>query len=207
MTDIAKDGYGIFRATYAPEFMRLLEQRLPIDPELCINFCKSATVRVIARRLLGEELLGTGEEQVNVNPATVYDQWHYDYPFDTDRPVPLYRFALYFRDYTDFAGGIMFVPGSHLGKTSDPKNLDVERAVAAKTRPGDLVVWNLRTFHAADAPNEDRPRATPRNAVFWDYAAPSPERDKYIQWRIDQKKLRAELKQLTAEREAKATDG
>lgn len=188
---IERDGYRLWRGIFTPDFLTLMEGRLEKDPKLCLAFCMGhPTVNVIARQLTGTATPGrTGEEHVNVNPtAPLYDEWHFDAPWESDHIVPMWRFAVYFRDYTANSGGLQVVPQSHLGPLSEAT--DTTKRVLVKSRPGDLVVWNLRTFHAAGADNDGKPHATPRNAIFFDYAAPGRDLDRYVAWRAEVKAKR-----------------
>jgi len=144
-----------------------------------------------------------------------------------------YRFGVYFRNYRDYSGGLTVVPGSHklpfiafskyrsATKAGGLTRLDHwlgEQVVTGlptppfelhnvPSMPGDLVVFNLRTMHAAgalrfvDRPTlgvlpmvegqllADMPEAfcpypeEGRNTIFFDYTAPVAEPDLYIKWR------------------------
>jgi hypothetical protein len=143
-----------------------------------------------------------------------------------------YRFAIYFRDYSKACGGLKVAPGSHVGdrKTYEvavgnrlfglPRRkfmLNAEQTIEIpvpkfdlynlSNEPGDLVIFNLRTFHSAGALRfRDRPTLAilpeaearlldthrelfvgypekPRNALFFDYASQGSEIDLYIKWR------------------------
>lgn len=149
-----------------------------------------------------------------------------------DRVYPAYRFAIYFRNYRDYSGGLKVAPASHLRayandrKLSDPSalaGLPVARQVIGlasmqipvspvelynvPSMPGDLVIFSLRTFHSAGArrmkarpafatlplieegmhaaaPQLFEPTSPgPRNAIFFDFGAPSEEVDFYAKWR------------------------
>lgn len=140
-----------------------------------------------------------------------------------------YRFGLYFQDYSSSSGGLKLGVGTHRG---NPTTLlanhgkdgthKVEIALEdgtlmkvgstrftlynAPSRPGDLVVWNLRTVHAAGAkllrarpetalhpadedeiararPEMLQPVAGPRLTLFFDIASPSEDIDLYIKSR------------------------
>jgi hypothetical protein len=146
---------------------------------------------------------------------------------------PAYRFAIYCRDYSRYSGGLKVAVGSHMMPFVDlrqytfpqfVKTLPKVRVTAGDlffdyidtpfklhnvaSAPGDLVVFNLRTFHSAGAlrfrdqqnlavlPVYEGPlrRAThlaehymprapgSRNAIFFDFARASPQADLYIKW-------------------------
>ncbi|MHB1205294.1 MAG: phytanoyl-CoA dioxygenase family protein [Rhodospirillaceae bacterium] len=137
-----------------------------------------------------------------------------------------YRFGIYFQDYRQASGALKVVVGSHKG---DPKAYMGARLLSytksnrtlgdqvlgymepnyplynLPSAPGDVVVWNLRTFHSAgarrfladssfavhpdieiqfaDTPGLFAPPPGPRNALFFDYAAPAEDIDLYIKHR------------------------
>lgn len=143
-----------------------------------------------------------------------------------DAIYPAYRFGIYFQDYRAASGALKVALGSHRG---DPRNYEgegiftetvVQRAFGPyelsyfeprvplynlPSEPGDVVIWNLRSYHSAGAkcfvadPSfaahpllELRfakhtplfvPPPGPRNALFFDYAAPTPEIDLYVKYR------------------------
>lgn len=190
--DMAKQGYALVKGVFDQAYMDAMEPALGSDPAFAIRrFMGHAAVQDIAHELAGRTLGVTGEESVNFEPTTVYDAWHYDVPW---RPlegntIPIWRFAVYFRDYTTHSGGLQVVPGSHLGSIGSlhrtPRHI--------LSQPGDLVIWNLRTLHAAGGKNGDLPYATPRNAVFFDYGIPGPEIDRYVKWRKEKRDREALL--------------
>jgi hypothetical protein len=146
-----------------------------------------------------------------------------------DRLYQGYRFGIYFQDYSTRSGGLKVGIGTHRGDPDqhilkwgvDPEKktkVEIAPGVAAKfhaariplhdvpSRPGDLVVWNLRTIHSAGArvlkmnptqalhpiaetriaeirPDALRPVAGPRLAMFFDLAAPAEDIDLYIKSR------------------------
>lgn len=150
-----------------------------------------------------------------------------------------YRFAIYFQDYRRASGSLKVIVGSHRG---DPARYEDDRIFTGSMEkqaigphrvkisgvrhtlynvpsvPGDVVVWNLRTYHsagarlfaddpavavhprvendiAASAPAMLAPPPGPRNALFFDYAAPCQEIDLYIKLRArpDERTLAAHL--------------
>ena len=144
----------------------------------------------------------------------------------TDATYRAYRFGIYLQDYTRASGSLKVIVGSHRG---DPqtyiggnlfRNALTKRAIGARkfkyaeshhplynlpTQPGDVVIWNLRTFHSAgakcfvddpsfaihpdlearfaDEPGLFAPPPGPRNAMFFDYAAPAEDIDLYLKYR------------------------
>ncbi|MBX7200252.1 MAG: phytanoyl-CoA dioxygenase family protein [Rhodospirillaceae bacterium] len=145
----------------------------------------------------------------------------------TDATYRAYRFGIYFQDYRHASGALKVIVGSHRGDPAGYEEAQIftggmESHAIGRHRiecpavryplynlpsePGDVVVWNLRTFHSAgaklfadnpsvavhpkveddisaEAPALFAPPPGPRNALFFDYAAPCEEIDLYIKWR------------------------
>lgn len=145
----------------------------------------------------------------------------------TDAPYRGYRFGLYLQDYEHYSGGLKLCAGTHRGdpdthnaKSAETNGLETmnvgERVLYwpkidfplynVPSHPGDLVVWNLRTFHAAGAlllrddptralhpdvekflqeqmPEAFLPIPGPRLTIFFDLAAPAEDIDLYIKAR------------------------
>lgn len=140
-----------------------------------------------------------------------------------------YRFGLYLQDYEGHSGGLKLGIGSHRGdpdvlnkksaEETGNETLDVDgRRLHMPTidfplynvpsHPGDVVIWNLRTFHSAGArllrtdptralhPDVERyvhehapeallPIPGPRLTIFFDLAAPTEDVDLYIKARTE----------------------
>ena len=158
-----------------------------------------------------------------LEPGNITETWR----SPTDAIYRAYRFGIYFQDYRHASGALKVIVGSHRG---DPAAFQDSQLLSAVTgnrvvggtaiaypqtthplynlpsQPGDVVVWNLRTFHsagaklltddpgfavhpaveaaiAAQAPHLLAPPPGPRNAMFFDYAAPCEETDLYIKLR------------------------
>ena len=190
----------------------------------------------IARDLLGKELVYYGETNCMIDNAKPFREWHFDArgmpeklsaAFDsaTGEIYPAWRFAVYFRDYSAASGGLKVGPGSHVHPIADFKKPAIQQEVAVRgrtlrlpmpayplynvpTTPGDLVIFNLRTFHSAGALRLDgamdvallpimeealltqapeiavaEPVAA-RNAMMLDFAAPAATMDLYPKWRV-----------------------
>ncbi len=203
----------------------------------------------IAKGLLGDELVYYRQSDMayeeTPGPATfnLFRELHCDARgtpktfFKSWNPVGqemfgAYRFAIYFRNYRDFSGGLKVAVGSHRLRNEALLQFNNTEVVAklptaiqwfgetaltlpvaplelynVASMPGDLVIFNLRCFHAAGAVRmKDRPSfATlpliedgiqsvapqlclpippgPRNAIFFDYGMPSQETDLYAKWR------------------------
>jgi len=146
----------------------------------------------IARALLGDTLVyyretAAGYERVpGALTRNPFAEYHCDargttealwkVPKDLDRLYPAYRFAIYFRDYRKFSGGLKVAPGSHLrapkvdaqynkleymkqipriplaiGSASVQLPVPPMELYNVPSEPGDVVIFSLRCFHSAGA--------------------------------------------------------
>lgn len=163
-------------------------------------------------------------------PHNLFESWN----GDGVKIYPGYRFAIYFRDYSNASGGLKVAVNSHRGQHEFFRQFHFPEAVQrlpqvvtplngrgyklrtapfelfnVPSMPGDVVIFNLRTFHSAGAFRfKDRPDlavlpavekglaglphgaelrvADPpgaRNAVFMDFCSPDGDVDLYIKWR------------------------
>lgn len=205
-------------------------------------------LRRIARALLGDTLVYYRETNLayEKTPGALtekpFDDYHCDArgipgalfgpPTNNTRIYPAYRFAIYFRNYRQYSGGLKVAPGSHMRAYKHDRPWSLEDTVReaplvpmiigefkmdvpmqpmelhnVPSEPGDLVIFSLRCFHSAGAlrfkgrpslavlprvertiRNDAPPLCTPtppgsRNAIFFDFGAPSPEVDYYVKWR------------------------
>jgi hypothetical protein len=154
-------------------------------------------------------------------PGNLWTAWS----SPTNEIYGAYRFGLYFHDYGTSSGALKVGVGSHRGDpmpiiksgglSSDLRVVPFRNGESLKVpapniplydvpaKPGDVVIWNLRTFHAAGAkrlrtapeialhpqvekevdqafPDAFYPPPGPRLAVFFDYGAPVEGTDLYI---------------------------
>jgi len=173
-------------------------------------------------------------------PDNLVDIWQP--PSNSDHIFGAYRFGIYLRDYSLSSGGLKVAVKSHLGDP-DPferAELAEKRTIKGRsgsgnfthlaptfelfnvpTEPGDVVVWNLRTMHAAgalklkdypdaamhprlegkllkSAPHMFEPSASPRNAIFFDYGRPCEDVDLHIKHRsqLSSEKNFSEMRRL-----------
>lgn len=184
-----RTGFAVLKHAFEPARMEALEFNIaaPDQRDACVDEVRAHKgVMRAAAMLVGDTLIDTGERVVNHMPLSLYTDWHRDDPhIEQGIVMPAWRFALYFRDYTTHSGGLQVWAGSHLSMEPEPNG-----RLTILSMPGDIVLWNLRTLHAAGANNEDRPVASPRNAIFFDYAAPDPAVERYIAWRAQVKRER-----------------
>lgn len=187
-----RDGFGVVTGVFDTELMDTLEARLSVEPKRCTEVFKlHPTVLAVARSLVGEAVIGTGEERVSLDKMD--ETWHFTAPYKPEHDViPIWRFAVYFPDYVAYSGGLGVVAGSHRG---EPQEMGYVLPVTVRSRPGDLVVWNIRTYHRHNMKNGLRPFATTRAAIYFDYGAPGAELDHFVAWKRKQRlRPRAEIK-------------
>ena len=153
--------------------------------------------------ILGEEPVYFGDSNVSILDR-VQRGWHKDNAdrFDASAPdwhsrYTIVRVACYLQDHARHSGGVNVRQRSH---QRDSRDRGPTRYVAS--RPGDLVIWNLRTTHSADgvlvrgapwlgvpprvasflprvlvAPREPR-----RVALFATFGVPDTHLDRYLQY-------------------------
>jgi hypothetical protein len=105
----------------------------------------------IAAQILGDTPAYYGDSTCNLGLGAV--GFHKDNADRSDGNAPDWqgtytqiRFGLYLQDHAWHSGGLRIIPKSQ----NSPCNPKAKRA-NARTRIGDLVVWNLRTDHSAGA--------------------------------------------------------
>lgn len=176
-----RKGFCLVKTAYEPQFIQETEDLLATDPAKALAHARSHPATVtIATALVGPAYDSVGQDVTNYrpDPAKLYRQWHND-AASWSQPdgtlLQMWRFAIYFRDYAANSGGVQILPRSHLGDYS-------AKPVALPSQPGDLVIWNHRTSHAAGAKVSGMPDAYPRNAIFFDVVPLGPDRDRFIAW-------------------------
>lgn len=136
--------WRVFASTYADRdlFAHDALRKIVLDPR----------VLEIARDILSDQALvyfGDSNAMVGSTDAGFHkdnaDKNCQDAP-DWQGEYPIIRFGLYTDDHFRFSGGLDLRQGSHR-----TVSVNEGRHVAARTRPGDLVVWNLRTTHSGGA--------------------------------------------------------
>jgi|GEM_PF-1668387 len=257
-----KYGFCLVKGLFSPAEIEDFEARAAAVPRLKdggfpdLYSCPSLRhamlderVRNIAHELLGPDLVYYRETAIAYEdtPGALTDnpftEFHCDAKGTRDNlqkfwngndgeVYPAYRFALYFRNYRDYSGGLKVGVRTHVHKSERFRQyydaagvrtlpitpqwvenyiLDLPSApfelYNVPSVPGDLVIFNLRTFHSAGAlryrsrpgfatlPIVDEavknsfpdlllpPSPGCRNALFFDYGARSEALDYYIKWR------------------------
>lgn len=132
-------------------------------------------LHAIARQLLRCDAGGAparffGDEYVSYSTPA---DWHPD--IGPDEACDALKFGFYLDDLSR-GGCLRVVPGSHhagfsrsVGKfRADTQNkIDLETALPCMTRPGDLLIFNLKLWHQGTA----NPPGTHRRVIFWSVAA------------------------------------
>jgi hypothetical protein len=177
----------------------------------------------IAKDILGDEIIYFGDSALHCKPNNRV--FHKDSRSDIWDPssteYPIYRMGIFFQDHSVHSGGIKFRQGSHkrlnfgsnfyknlfksliklfIGKIRLKSLLNFGKIINAKSKIGDVVIWNLRTDHSGGAvilkknpdnamlPSEDDkikpedkfPEHNTRLAIFCAYAAPHKATEAYI---------------------------
>lgn len=173
------------------------------------------------KQLLGKDIIYFGESNVSVGFRSRHmhnDSKNDD--FDFSKPYPAVRVGLYLQDHENFSEGLKLRPGSHKKycidkngvkrafnfwkRTRNLSALYTGRSINVPSRPGDLLIWNLRTHHSGYAVRvkglknhsfhpwiEDRIPAffhhqsdIERYVIFASYGAPSGYFEDYIKNRV-----------------------
>jgi hypothetical protein len=205
-------GYQIFPSVYSDEEIQRLrggayayrgsKEDLLSTPHLRSVLLNRRMVE-IARALLGAQPIYFGDSACVFNGLSGF---HKDNPDRHDGNGPdwtrperysLIRFGLFLQDYSEHSGGVGFRVGSH----NNPDRR-AGASVYAASRPGDLIVWSLRTTHRGQVhllrwprlplPTKLVPRipgfariAQPegdRIGLFWTIGADGPHFERYIDY-------------------------
>ena len=153
-------GYLIIRSVFSPveieEFRRHAFENRQRKGDLLSNphlrhVLLDDRILSIAAQILGETPAYYGDSDCGFGLRGV--GFHKDNADRVDGNAPdwkgMYtqiRFGIYLQDHAWHSGGLRLIPGSH-HSLSNPGG----KRVNVRTRLGDLVVWNLRTDHAAGA--------------------------------------------------------
>lgn len=178
-----RDGFGVVPCAFSPEFMASALPMLSVNSRRVVElFREHDAVFEIASELFDGEQITSGRSTVQLARGDfANDEWHYDIDWEAadGGVIPIWRFTIYFADYVEHSGGLGVVAGSHLGPTLARKYV---LPVAVMSRPGDLVVRNIRTLHRDGMKNALRPYAPTRCAVHFDLAATGYEADRFFSW-------------------------
>lgn len=174
------------------------------------------------KQLLGENLVYFGESNASTTIGSRHmhnDSKNDDFDFST--PYPVVRIGLYLQDHENHSGGLKLRPGSHkkycidkngigrayqfLKRTRNLSALYTGKSINVPTRPGDLLIWNMRTHHSGHAVRvkglknysfhpwtEDRipaflhhPDHEKRAVIFASYGTPTDLLEDYIKNRTE----------------------
>lgn len=178
------------------------------------------------RAVLGPRLVYFGDSTFRYETADGLRAFHQDSQLDYEDPssteYPVARIGLYLQDHSRHGGGLKVRRGSHrhvfLGRTNlrrllfgaphGPLQLAsfrLGKGVNLEIEPGDLVIWNLRTWHSGYvvrlkafprlcvSPRLERyipksltlPDLKPRSVIFASFGAPSQALETYMKERTD----------------------
>jgi hypothetical protein len=105
----------------------------------------------VVKELLGEDPTYIGDSNISFNDLAM--SLHKDNPDrfnaaapDWQSPYSVLRMGIYLQDYESYSGGLILRDKSH-NYISRWRG----KIINAKTKPGDLVIWNLRTTHSGSA--------------------------------------------------------
>lgn len=176
------------------------------------------------KKILNDNVVYFGDSALHCKPNERL--FHKDARADKKDPLfseyQIYRVGVFLQDHYAYSGGIKFRRGSHkklsfrlsslkkilTRKASLSSILNFGRIVNARTKIGDMVIWNLRTDHSGGAvlnkffPNIGflpiideytpnflkKPENSNRMAIFSSFGAPSDELEKYLKYKINDKR-------------------
>ncbi len=213
-TEFKENGWIILKNFFTSDEIRLI--RSGVDESVKQNFrgdllcnpylndltvLNSKIINVVTE-ILGETPLYIGDSSISFNDLAM--SLHKDNPDrfngsapDWRSPYTVLRMGIYLQDYESFSGGLILRNRSH-NFLSRWKG----RIINVKTKPGDLVIWNLRTTHSGNArryklfPNIDvnpyinkylpsflfKPTHEQRAALFLSYGKDDNHMKRYIDY-------------------------
>lgn len=131
------------------------------------DFILSEKYMGIIKKILDDDVVYFGDSSLDCSPNS--RMFHKDARNDKKDPSKsdynIYRVAVFMQDHFKNSGGIKFRKGSHkkikfslgnvlkilLGKRSIRSIFNFGRIINARSRIGDIVIWNLRTDHSGGA--------------------------------------------------------
>lgn len=178
------------------------------------------------RVILGPQIVYFGDSTYRFDISEGSRGFHKDSLSDFEDPssteYPIVRLGLYMQDHSNHSGGLKVRRGSHrhvfLGRSSLKRlfsrnphgflklaSFRLGRAINLDIEPGDLAIWNLRTFHSGHAirlkmlpklcinPRFEKyipkswtqPYEGPRAVLFSSFGAPSASLETYIKDRAE----------------------
>ena len=201
------------------------EKSVPGDvfdvPELRTILFKKEIINLM-KEVLNNEVTYFRDSQIHCKPnrRIFHTDAREDYKNPRKSVYPIYRLGVFLQDHKDFSGGIKFRTNSHRriifnklalknlltgkGFHNDLKvYLNTGKIVNARTRLGDLVIWNLRTEHSGGAvlpkfnndsaflPRIDQylprslklPEHENRMSIFYAFGHNSQELDDYVNYK------------------------
>jgi hypothetical protein len=170
----------------------------------------------IVRELIGDTPTYIGDSSISFNDTVMSlhkdnpDRFNADAP-DWQSPYSILRMGIYLQDYESSSGGLILRDKSH-NYVSRWRG----KIINVKTKPGDFVIWNLRTTHSGSArryrlfPNLDvnpyinkylpsflfKPKHNDREALFLSYGKDDHHMKRYVDYLMTRKYALARWKKI-----------
>jgi hypothetical protein len=190
-------------------------------PELRTILFKKEIINLM-KEVLQNEVTYFRDSQIHCKPnrRIFHTDARHDYKNPRDSVYPIFRLGVFLQDHKDFSGGIKFRSNSHRrvifnklalknlltgrGFHNDLRvYLNTGKIVNARTKLGDLVIWNLRTEHSGGAvlpkfnndsaflPKIDEylpnflklPEHDKRMSIFYTFGQESKELEDYVDYK------------------------
>lgn len=228
-----KDGYVLIKGVFSPEEISDLRDKVLklknrdgdiLSHDSLRHILLDDRVLAHVRNLLADRIVYCGDSSVNFVDGVGYRGFHQDSTDDFEDPIttecPIVRLGIYLQDHAHHSGGLKVRRGSHRHVYLGPVNLRrlltgepngplpqkafrLGKGVNLDIEPGDLAIWNLRTWHTGNAvrlkwlpnlclsPRVENyipewmllPDIRPRAAFFATFGLPSARLETYIKER------------------------
>lgn len=225
-----KDGFVLIKKVFTSEEVNDFRLRVSKLPKEVGDILSLESIRDVLldervlhpiRTLLGGKIVYFGDTAVRNEMEDGYRTFHQDSQLDFEDPsrteYPILRIGIYLQDHSQHSGGLKVRKGSHrhvfigrqnikrflFGKPYGPlswKAFRLGKSINLNIETGDMVIWNLRTWHSGYAvrlklmpslslnPRIEKyipkwmtlPDTKPRGAFFASFGAPSETLNVYI---------------------------
>lgn len=224
-----KDGYVVLKNVFSKQEIDACRDAISKLPSLRGDVLTHGSIRdillddrvIFLLKAILRDVVYFGDSCIQSEKKEGFRSFHRDSQLDFEDPTkteyPIVRLGIYMQDHTSFSGGLKVRKGSHrfeyVGKQnifrvffSKPhgplswKAIRFGKSVNLDIEPGDLAIWNLRTWHSGHAvrlklfsklsinPKLEkyipkflaRPSVFPRMVIFSSFGSPSSQLDTYI---------------------------
>ncbi|MBC7427478.1 MAG: hypothetical protein H7336_02630 [Bacteriovorax sp.] len=225
-----RDGYVLLKNVFSPEEIRSIREKITNLSSLEGDVLSHESLREVLldervleplRIILKGKLVYFGDSCVQSEKKEGTRGFHRDSKEDFEDPTktdyPIVRLGIYTQDHVQHGGGLKVRQGSYkreyfgkqnisralFGKPYGPlswKALRIGKSINLDIAPGDLIIWNLRTWHSGHAvrlkffrrfsinPKLEkhipksflRPSILPRMVIFSSFGVSSKELDTYV---------------------------